>query len=242
MSICGSFLPPPTRAGRAASAISLAKFLQISPDNPDNTPDTPDNGRFFMQMQPDEPTTDGIWLSVSELAAAKGISRQSMHERIRRLEAQNLLTPRLSGRNKLVSLAQFDHVSRETTDLVRQSNGSAKPLPDTDTATTKALSYSQARKAEYDADIKKMELEERQGKLIRVEVITDAMTRCAEALVREIEQIPTKADDLATAVAKNGTQGARGLLKLLARDLRENLARNLRILTEADDDPDERTD
>jgi len=136
-----------------------------------------------------------------------------------------------------VSLAQFDHVTRETTDVVRQSNGSAKSVPDADESSTKALSYSQARTAEYNAELKKMELEERQGKLIRVEAVTEAMTRCAEALVREIEQIATKADDLATAVAKDGTQGARGVLKGLARDLRENLARNMRILTDGSDGP-----
>jgi len=190
-----------------------------------------------MQTQFDEPTSEGTWLSISDLAAIKQVSRQSMHERVSRLEAQNLLTLRQQGRSKLVSLAQFDHVTRETTDVVRQSNGSAKSVPDADESSTKALSYSQARTAEYNAELKKMELEERQGKLIRVEAVTEAMTRCAEALVREIEQIATKADDLATAVAKDGTQGARGVLKGLARDLRENLARNMRILTDGSDGP-----
>jgi hypothetical protein len=68
-------------------------------------------------------------------------------------------------------------------------------------------------------------------------VLTDdverAMTRCAEVMVRAIDTLPRRAEDLAAAVAKDGVPGARAVLKQLAFDLRAKLA-ELRLAAASD--------
>ena len=50
------------------------------------------------------------------------------------------------------------------------------------------------------------------AKLIPVEGVSRAMEACAGAIVRAIEQMPARAEEIAAAVAKDGAAGARGFL------------------------------
>ncbi len=180
-----------------------------------------------MQSTHSSPEPAGLWMSVSELAKAKGVSRQSMHERVARLEQQGAITLRPGqGRAKLVNVAEFDRAAGETLDAVRALNGAAAAAAG---PADPVLAKEQARRAAYDADLKQLDLEERLGKLIPVADVEDAMTTCAETMVRGIEQLPGRADELAAAVARDGAVGARTLLKIIARELRESLARALTL-------------
>lgn len=186
------------------------------------------------------PDTPGLWMSVSDLAKRAGVKKQSIAERIARFEANGLVHTRPGpGRTKLVNVAEFDRAAGDTIDLTRAANGggrtdaeSAPELPATSETPSASRSYSleQARRTSYEAELKRLDLEERLGKLLPIEDVTNAMTRCAEAMVRAIDQLPSKADDLASAVAANGSQGAARALKTIAHDLRETLARELASL------------
>lgn len=188
------------------------------------TPDTQGAGR------------DGLWVSVSDLAARKGVTKQTIAEKVARLEAQGLLSTRPGkGRAKLVNLAEFDRAIGETGDAIREmAAASARPsAPVTQPAPEGAdpiLAKEQARRVAYQADLAKLDLDERLGKLLPVEHVTAAMVRCAEALTRALEQMPTGADDLAAAVAKEGVTGARAFLRTMGRDMRALLAREMRLL------------
>lgn len=173
----------------------------------------------------------GLWMSVSELAKAKGVSRQSMHERVARLEQQGSLTLKAGqGRARLVNVAEFDRAAGETFDAVRSLNGTgAAPAAGRADGADPVLAKEQARRAAYDADLKQLDLEERLGKLVPIAEVQDAMATCAEKMVRIIEQLPGRADDLAGAVGRDGAPGARAALKKLARELREALARAMAI-------------
>src|ERR1700722_2422398 len=57
-----------------------------------------------------------LWVSISELARRKGISPQSVSERIARLGAKIELRPG-RGRERLVNIAQFDQVTGENSFL-----------------------------------------------------------------------------------------------------------------------------
>lgn len=188
------------------------------------TPDTQGAGR------------DGLWVSVSDLAARKGVTKQTIAEKVARLEAQGLLSTRPGkGRAKLVNLAEFDRAIGETGDAIREmaaasartSTPVVQPAPD---GADPILAKEQARRVAYQADLAKLDLDERLGKLLPVEHVTAAMVRCAEALTRALEQMPTRADDLAAAVAKEGVTGARAFLRTMGRDMRALLAREMRLL------------
>ena len=66
-----------------------------------------------------------------------------------------------------------------------------------------------------DADLKRLDLDERRGVLIRVAKVEDAIVAAGEKIVRIIDQLPM--DYLATAVAKGGVQALRMALKEIAR-------------------------
>src|SRR3954453_4362832 len=68
---------------------------------------------------PFPPASLGLELSVSALARLKGVKRQTIAERLARLEEQGLISSRRQGKSKLVRLAEWDTVTSEHSDLSR---------------------------------------------------------------------------------------------------------------------------
>jgi hypothetical protein len=198
-------------------------------------------------MQAATPDSAGgtMLVSVTEAARIKGVTKQTISEKLARLG----IPTAKRGREKVFSLAAYDEAANETTDPARiiaqdtartirgdEPQGVPAMPAERDPTYTKELT----RKAGFEADLKQIEIEKQRGNLLPIEDVTDAMGRCAEALVREIDQLPTFADDLAAAIAKGGVAALRDSLKKHARQLRETLARSMTLLTSADDqDEDE---
>lgn len=197
-------------------------------------------------------TPPGVWLSVSDLAQAKGVSKQAVAKRVSRFEAlgESLTRPGDRG-TKLVNVAAYDRLVGETGDIFRTQAPTPRApaqLPDDSDAdpARSSLASEQARRVSYQAELSRLDLEERLGKLVPVSEVVEAMTKSARAIVRAVDLLPTRADDLAAAVAKDGSTGARRVLRDMARDLRMTLEREMRLLaaggapTRADDpDPEE---
>jgi DNA-binding IscR family transcriptional regulator len=180
--------------------------------------------------------TDDIdtWLPVTDLARARKISKQALSKRVLRLEGQGLLTTKLGPRGqKLVNVGEFDRVAEETLDAKQAQNGRrSRAAPDDcgDDVFSPILAKEQARKVAYQADLAKLQRDEKLGKLLPIEKIADAAAQCAEALVRVIDQLPARADEIASAVAKEGEAGARAFLRSVARDMRERMADEMQRL------------
>jgi DNA-binding IscR family transcriptional regulator len=169
---------------------------------------------------------DGLWLSISEIARLKGKSRQAIAKRVAPLVAHGLLDARL-GKNgtKLINLAQFDRAVGEVGDAIKEGAAETRAEIEADEApASPALRDHQARAAQYAADLKFLDLEERLGRLVPVAEVEDAAAKCAEATVRIIDRLPTYADSIASAVGKDGPAGARAKLKDIARELRNGIA------------------
>ncbi len=182
--------------------------------------------------QPDIPLL-GLWMSVSEIAASKNLARQSVSERVARLEAQGLVSTRPGkGRQKLVNLAEYDRAVGETTDGIRSINGCGSSPPSVPLSQPSGddpvLAREQARRVSYQADIAKLDLDERLKRLLPADEMAAAIGEAAEIIVRCIEQLPTRADEVAAAVGKEGAIGARTILKTIANDLRRAVDVNLR--------------
>lgn len=191
-------------------------------------------------------TVDGLRVSAAEIARLKGVSRQAISKRLRRYVDDGLLQKDAAGK---VSLAEWDTVTQEATDPARLL-GSDTPVEPAEIGAPAAVkeprddSYQRqkARAAQYDADLKEIQLRKEQGRLLPIEGVTAAMARCAEVLVRDIDRLPAKADDLATAVSRNGAAGLREALKGVAREMREHVAANMRLLAEDETGDDEQDD
>jgi DNA-binding MarR family transcriptional regulator len=181
--------------------------------------------------------TDDIdtWLPVTDLARARKVSKQALSKRVLRLEGQGLLTTKLGPRGqKLVNVGEFDRIAEETLDAKQAQNGrkssAAAPDDSGDEPFSPVLAREQARKVAYQADLAKLQRDEKLGKLLPIENIAEAAAQCAEALNRVIDQLPARADEIASAVAKEGEAGARAFLRSVARDMRERMADEMQRL------------
>jgi len=175
-------------------------------------------------------------MSISDIAALKNLTRQSISERVSRLEAQGLLSTRPGkGKQKLVNLAEYDRAIGATGDAIRAMNAgvvAAPPFPRGHENGDPVLAREQARRVSYQAELSRLDLDERLKKLLPVEGVVSAISTCAEGIIRAIEQLPTRADELAAAVGKDGAQGARVALKAIARDVRVAIDREMRKLAD----------
>lgn len=90
---------------------------------------------------------------------------------------------------------------------------------------TRARTASEAHRAQ----LLRLDLDERRGKLMRVSKAEDALAMIGEKIVRIIDQLPMDADDLMTAVAKGGVQALRLALKEIARRQRTAIADSLSL-------------
>lgn len=184
-------------------------------------------------------TPPGVWLSVSDLAQAKGVSKQAVAKRVSKFESlgEQLTRPGDRG-TKLVNVAAYDRLVGETGDIFRSQPPpkAAAVSADADEAdpARASLANEQARRVSYQAELSRLDLEERLGKLVPVSEVVEAMTKSARAIVRAVDLLPSRAEDVAAAVARDGSTGARRLLKEMVRALRSTLERELRRLAKGD--------
>jgi hypothetical protein len=82
----------------------------------------------------------------------------------------------------------------------------------------------QSRAAQYTADLKFLDLEERLGRLVPIEEAKIGGVKIGEAVVRIIGRLPTYAEAMTAAAVKDGVQGSRGLFKDIERELRVAIA------------------
>lgn len=179
----------------------------------------------------DPNTPDAAWVSISELARLKGLSKAAVSERVKGLiQKGQLSTKPGKGKVVLVNLAAFDRVLGETTDLAKAAGAETKrqaalPSPRDDGAPS--YTAEQARHMAYKAESARLDLEERQGKILLVTDVVNAINAAGDAIARALDQLPTMSDDIAAAVGQAGASGARAALKAKARDLREHFAKEL---------------
>jgi hypothetical protein len=169
----------------------------------------------------------GLWLSVSEIARQKDKSRQAIAKRVDALVAEGKLEtrPGPSG-TKLVNLAQFDRAVGETGDAFKEAAAETRAEAEGggDQPASPALRDHQARAAQYTADLKYLDLEERLGRLVPIDEARAGGVKIGEAVVRIIGRLPTYAEAMTAIAVKDGVQGVRGKLKDTERELRAAIA------------------
>lgn len=169
---------------------------------------------------------DGLWETVADLARRKGIARQSLHERVDRLAADGLISVRRQGRTKLINVAEYDRAVGQVGDAFKESAAETRAGVDSgETPPSPALRDHQARAAQYTADLKFLDLEERLGRLVPIDEVKTAGVRIGEAVVSIIGRLPTYAEGIAAIAAKDGLLGVRGAFKEIERDMRIAIAK-----------------
>ncbi len=143
-------------------------------------------------------------MTQAEFARHLGVTRQAVNQAIKR---HNIETDEKGRVNPVV----LDGILGPTNASADLTNSKAK------------IVHFKAMQAEVDY-MKSV------GKLIDVELVTESMERCAEMMVRDMEQFPAHADEL----ANQDTATVKKKLKALIYDLRKTMADNLVILGETE--------
>jgi DNA-binding MarR family transcriptional regulator len=182
------------------------------------------------------------WASVTELARLKGLNKSAISRRVARLEAAGLIKPRRgAGGAKLLEVAEFNRAAAATTDGVRELSGrgaaaarAAQPVyAPAGTAGEPSLSRMQMRRTAFDAELKKLDLEERLGRIAPLDRVRRATVEFAGTLARVIDQRPSRIEEIISANATGGLQAARAVEKAERLELRAEMARAMDAIATA---------
>ncbi|NTI92269.1 winged helix-turn-helix transcriptional regulator [Agrobacterium rhizogenes] len=178
------------------------------------------------------PAADGVWLTIAELAKRKNITRQSLSERVARLERDGLIETRQVGRSRLVELATFDRLVGQTGNAYREQGAETKREtadPALQSPASAALRDAQSERAQYEAKLKALDLAERTGAVVPVrgeQGVEAALVKVTEAIIRELGAPMTWVNEILETV-RDGEPALRRLLRKKIHKQRENIANRL---------------
>jgi DNA-binding transcriptional ArsR family regulator len=171
----------------------------------------------------------GHWLSVAELAKLKGLSRQTVTEKIDRLEREGKLQTRREGRSRLVELATYDRIVGQVGDASREIGAESKRGGKGQLNESGALRDSQAVRAQYEAKLKALDYAERTGQLVPVKGdhgVEAALMKVGDKVLRDLGAPMTWIDEIMSA-ARISEPELRRLMRRKITELRQQVANNL---------------
>lgn len=169
-----------------------------------------------------------MW-TISQVAERDGVSRQAVSKSVRRLAEENGLAVDRDGQGRITALniADYDALRGRFADPSKaQAPAPARGEGEDGESYNEAL----RRKTWYEAERRRIDLDTLKGELIEVRKITEALSIAAEEIVRLVDRLPNLADDLAAAVAREGSHGGRVVLRQHAARLRAEISASLQVL------------
>ncbi|KQU77720.1 hypothetical protein ASD12_18135 [Mesorhizobium sp. Root102] len=170
---------------------------------------------------------EGVWKSLSEIAAIKGVSKVAVKKRVDRYEREGLVTTRRQGRERLVDLAAYDKAVGVAGDAYREQ--AAETVKAERSEPPSAMRDAQTEKAQWEARRSALDVNERLGNLVPVKSVELAMIKAGEAIVRSLGQLATFAPDL-MAAAKDGEPAMRRKLREIEHQLRRKAGEALTLI------------
>ncbi len=162
-------------------------------------------------------------MSLSDLAKSRGVSAPTVSENLSRWRAQGAeIATQKKGRRLLVDADAYDRAKADAATGVKSTAGARR-----DSAIKPAYgnyAQEQARKIGFEAELKRLELEERLGNLIPREDLQKAAELVSEAVLRSIDHAVMRAEELHEAGARSGIAGTRVALKAVVRDVKTRCA------------------
>ena len=174
-------------------------------------------------MEPDREDipSDAVWMTVAELARVKGVQRQSLSERIARIERDGAIVTKRNGRSRLVDVAAYDRAVGQIGDAFREQ-AAATRLSNTEPAAPK-LRDAQTDKLNYEARLKALDLAERTGKVVPrmgEKGVETALVKITDVLLRIFGNPMEWTPELMDA-ARKGEPEVRRLIRAKIREQRE---------------------
>jgi len=163
-----------------------------------------------------------VMMSIADLAARDGVSKPAVSRRVKQLRERGLQVELdVQGRVGSVNSVQYDELKARFADPSKAQAPAALPVP-----IPSGESYEEAlrQKTWTEAERNRLKLREEQGRLVPVDRLADALAQAAEKIVRSVDLVLNDVDDLAAAVAKEGTAGLRMALKKITLRLKGEMA------------------
>jgi hypothetical protein len=175
----------------------------------------------------DDDDGGGLWVPIAELARRKGVTKQTMWEKVTKLEGQGLLTTKPGrGGVKLVNVGEYEFRIKETGDLAKEQAAATAQGNLEDPAYRKA----QLQKVQAEAALKDFELRQRHGELVDITRVKEVIAEVGEELRKPLDQLPSRADEVNAAAVSGGAAAVRNKLKEIGFELRAAFAEALRKL------------
>lgn len=165
-----------------------------------------------------------MW-SVSRIAERDGVTRQAISKQVARLIDHHGLDISRDGRGRVaaVNIVHFDDLRRRFGDSGKVHEPAAKPsAPEPDRSDDATLDGARRLKLVLETEAIRLRLAEESGQLVRMDAMTEALTRLAEEIGRVVD-LPQHADTIAAAAAR-GLHELRITLKRLTTEMRTAIA------------------
>lgn len=199
-----------------------------------------------MQASPSTGAPQGVWVSISDLAKRKGVTRQSLHERVSRLVKDGLIETRQDGKKRLIDMAEYDRVVGQVGDAFREQGAETRRDAETeDTGGSAKLRDVQIERQQYETKIRALDYAERLGRLLPLKGpsgVETAMVKAAEKIVRIIEKTPLRNLAEIEAAARIDAAHLRRVIKAMTHEMRAAVADALQTVATAAADDETETD
>lgn len=161
-------------------------------------------------------------LSIADLAERDQVSKPAVSRRVKQLREIGLAVELdAQGRVALVNSVQYDELRAKVADPSKAQAPQMLPAP---IPVEETYDEALRQKTWTEAERARLRLEEEKGQLVRVDRVADALVLAGERIVRSVDLVLNDVDDLAAAVAKEGTAGLRVALKKITFRLKGEIA------------------
>jgi len=184
-----------------------------------------------------------VMYSPGEIAARDGVSKQAVSKTLAKLLRDHDDIPvERDARNRVikVSLAHYDHHrgffgnAAQAQAPKGSKDGGVEPQRLTDSR-DEAL----RQQAWLNLQREKLRHAEEQGSLVRADKLGEALVQAGRTIQSEVNRLQNRADDIALAVSKEGTSGARMELRKISQEINTRIADALAEMAKAAPDTDE---
>ncbi len=170
-------------------------------------------------------------MSVTELARRHGVSKAAISKAVAEYVRDHGLEVLRGGKGNVVrgvNGVQFDAIRARFNDSAKSRAPHLAALVDLPQSSLNSLDEERRQKLVVDRSLASLRLHEEAGKLVRKDVVCDALVTIGADLVRTLD-LQRFADDIAAAIASGGVHGLRVKLKQIGHKIREDIAAQLDI-------------
>lgn len=170
-----------------------------------------------------------LWLSLKAIADRDQVSRQAISKQVARLVEHHGLEVSRDGRGRVcaVNIVHFDDLRRRYGDASKVTRGGATDRPPAsepgrEPGSDATLDGARRIKLVHETELMRLRLAEERGQLVRMDLMTDALTRLAEEIGRTVDLL--QHTDTIAAAAGRGLHELRITLKRLTTQTRTAIA------------------